>query len=313
MLLDNNLYEQMLIAPREQCPGINSLLVVSGYATAAMASYYIEDLQKREMGIKTKLIVGMTPRDGLRASDHKGFVSLMNNFPDEFSCSYVVNQHPPVHSKLYVFCEKSTPKMAFMGSANYTQTALFSKQGEIITNCDPILGLNYFCSIESQTMYCNHAEVENSVTFYTGGRLPESNTESYEGFDSVSVSLLTSDGAVGGRSGLNWGQRPEAGRDPNQAYIPLKAEIYRTTFFPEVGKHFTVLTDDNRTLICSRAQQNGKAIHTPLNNSHIGEYFRNRLGVPNGAQVTHGHLSRHGRTDVTFFKVDEENYYMDFG
>jgi hypothetical protein len=76
--------------------------------------------------------------------------------------------------------------------------------------------------------------------------------------------------------------------------------------------HFTINTDDNKTLIATRAQQNGKAIHTPHNNSLIGEYFRMRLGLPKGAFVQKEDLIRYGRTDVDFYKVDDENYYMDF-
>ncbi|MCF6301014.1 MAG: restriction endonuclease, partial [Proteobacteria bacterium] len=64
--------------------------------------------------------------------------------------------------------------------------------------------------------------------------------------------------------------------------------------------------------ICTRAQENGKAIQTPHNNSLIGEYFSFRLGVANGNLVTMGDLSKYGRTDVVFYKIDEENYFMDF-
>lgn len=55
-----------------------------------------------------------------------------------------------------------------------------------------------------------------------------------------------------------------------------------------------------------------KAITTPSNNSLLGEYFRNRLGVPNGAPVTKNDLLQYGRTDVTFYKIDDEQFYMDF-
>ena len=59
-------------------------------------------------------------------------------------------------------------------------------------------------------------------------------------------------------------------------------------------------------------QQNDKAITTPARNSDLGEYFRNRLGLANGAFVTRADLDRYGRTDVVFIKLDEETYYMDF-
>lgn len=47
-------------------------------------------------------------------------------------------------------------------------------------------------------------------------------------------------------------------------------------------------------------------------NSELGEYFSYRLGLPSGAKVTKEDLERYGRTDVDFYKLDEETYYMDF-
>ncbi len=111
-------------------------------------------------------------------------------------------------------------------------------------------------------------------------------------------------------SGLNWGQRE--GREPNQAYLSLRSSVYQTDFFPARTIHFTVYTDDNKVLICTRAQDNGKAIHTPHNNSLIGEYFRNRLGLTSGEYVTKDDLFAYGRTDVDFYKIDDETYFMDF-
>ena len=72
------------------------------------------------------------------------------------------------------------------------------------------------------------------------------------------------------------------------------------------------ITDDRHTLLLRVEQQNNKAITTPLSNALLGEYFRNRLGLHNGAYVTVNDLKRYGRTDVTFYKIDEEQYYMDF-
>ena len=64
--------------------------------------------------------------------------------------------------------------------------------------------------------------------------------------------------------------------------------------------------------VIEEEQQNDKAITTPASNALLGEYFRNRLGLANGAYVTAADLRSYGRTDVTFIKIDEEHYYMDF-
>ncbi|MPM75174.1 hypothetical protein SDC9_122165 [bioreactor metagenome] len=127
------------------------------------------------------------------------------------------------------------------------------------------------------------------------------------------VSLLSSrTGQVQTRGGLNWGQRER--RNPNQAYIQLSPEVYQSDFFPLRSIFFTVITDDQHTFICTRAQKSeeGQVIETPHDNSILGSYFRQRLGLPDGAYVETADLLRYGRTGVTFYKIDEENYYMDF-
>lgn len=59
-------------------------------------------------------------------------------------------------------------------------------------------------------------------------------------------------------------------------------------------------------------QENNKAITTPLSNAQLGEYFRNRLGKANGEYIWRKDLESYGRTNVTFYKLDEEQFYMDF-
>lgn len=110
-------------------------------------------------------------------------------------------------------------------------------------------------------------------------------------------------------SGLNWGQRP--GREPNQAYLPVSVDIQREQFFPDVGITFVLKTDDGHEFICKRAQQNGKAIHSE-NNSDLGRYFRQRLGVTPGGLVSMGHLLKFGRTSVDIYKICEREFLMDF-
>ena len=318
-----NLYEEILISPLLQ-NNFDKLLIVSGYATAAMSFHHLNELRQESRDIKLELIVGMTSKDGLTASNHNGFKELVRDeFSHNFSCSYIMNS-PPVHSKIYIWCHNDKPALAFAGSANYTQTAFcLHTQRESMTCCNPDDGADYFQMLLKETIFCEHPEAEELITIYRDNlRRKEYQTgvvdeaeydvNDYLGLPSVTVSLLDKNGTLPQRSGLNWGQRPEQRREPNQAYIRLTSEVYRTDFFPPVSVHFTLFTDDGKTLICTRAQQNGKAIETPHNNSLIGEYFRNRLAVPNGESVLIDHLIRYGKTGLTFYKIDNETYYMDF-
>jgi hypothetical protein len=252
---------------------------------------------------------------------------METTFAGNFLCSYLT-ELPSVHSKLYAWFKDDQPVCGFVGSANYTQNAFGKNQREIMTDSDPKEGLDYFQQLIPQTIYCNHLEAENLIQIYNERHFQRVEREretirqeeaniivatvepGLVGLPCVRLSFLDKKGHVPKSSGLNWGQR--SNREPNQAYIGVPSSIYNTDFFPDRKVQFTVLTDDEKILICTRAQDNGKAIHTPHNNSLIGEYFRNRLGVANGAAVGLDDLLGYGRTDVTFYKIDDETYYMDF-
>ncbi len=130
-----------------------------------------------------------------------------------------------------------------------------------------------------------------------------------QGQKKVTLSLLTSS-KTPAKSGINWGQRPF--RDPNQAYIHVPVEVQKSGFFPDLGEQFTVLTDDGKSFVMVRAQQNGKALHTTHNNALLGKYFRTRIGIDSGQYVERYHLDQYGRTTVSFTKIDDETYFLDF-
>ena len=318
----DKLYDEVLMKPSKN-PDFNKLLIVSGYATAAMSFHHFNDLKKKSINIHVQLIIGMTLSNGISYSNHSGFNDLINDNNISFNCSYI-NKGLPVHSKLYIWCNRDKPELAFTGSANYTQTAFcLNSQKEILAECNLKPSIEYFRLLERYSIPCNHSNANESVKIYRDrqrkkmrniNKSRETTGQELDYFElpSVTVSLLDKDGNLPERFGLNWGQRPEYNREPDQAYIRLTSDIYKSSFFPPLSIHFTVHTDDDKTMVCTRAQENGKAIHTPHNNSIIGQYFRKRLGVESGAKVTRDHLDQYGRADIIFYKVDDETYYMDF-
>ncbi|MCU7492385.1 MAG: NgoFVII family restriction endonuclease [Ignavibacteria bacterium] len=321
-MLTGHLIKSILIEPVKK--GADSLFIVSGFASPTMASKHIELIEEKlKTHINISLLIGMCPDGGLPLKDHISFIQLSQSLSkNQFRCSYLYDP-PAVHSKVYIWCKENTPVYAFCGSANYTQTGFSECQLEVMQPCDPKEALGYYNFLEGKSIYCTHGEVDNYIKFYIPERTPKNYSTDEEkesmytlsdvsAFPRVTVSFLERGGDLPKRSGLNWGQRPEVGREPNQAYIRLPSSIYKTNFFPPRPVHFTVLTDDKKSIICARAQDNGKAIHSTLNNSLLGEYFRNRLGLPNGAEVRKEDLVRYGRTDVDFYKIDEETYFMDF-
>jgi hypothetical protein len=133
-----------------------------------------------------------------------------------------------------------------------------------------------------------------------------------QGLPHVRISLLDNQGRLPTRSGLNWGQRPEYNRNTNEAYIRVPSDVNYLDFFPDVGIHFTIRTDDGEALRCTRAQDNSKAIETYNDNSLMGRYFRKRLGLADGVLIRKEDLLRYGRTHIDFYKVDNVTFYMDF-
>jgi hypothetical protein len=322
MIIDN-LFQTALIQPA--LDGADSLKIISGYATSAMAFHHLEENNRISKNINISLLVGMCPSDGISLSNHRGFQNILESgYSSLFSCSYIYKP-PAVHSKAFIWYKDRQFYKSFIGSANYTQNAFFEKQRELLIESNSTDLASYYDVLEKESIYCDNLDTEELIKIYNDKhyyrqhrheeKIKAGDSESLPGIealDNVKVSLLGKNGEIQTKGGLNWGQRP--GRDPNQAYIQLPPVVYKSDFFPLRAQHFTVVTDDNKTFICTRAQktEEGHAIETPQNNSLLGEYFRNRLKLPNGAFIRKEDLENYGRTDVTFYKIDNENYYMDF-
>lgn len=327
-LFTKSLFSRVLLQPAHDFA--NNLYIVSGYASSAMAFHHAENLKQQGFDIKIHLIIGMTARDSLSMTNHLGFKSLMEHeLTGKFECSYLVGR-TPVHSKVYSWLSHNEPVKGFTGSVNYSQQAFIGKhQGEVATECNPVQAYDYYQSLVEDSIFCTHQDAEDVVALYGNNRIVHSGQEAINedsdecdltlGLEKVTVSLISKQlGDVAPSSSLNWGHRKKNkdkyNRNPNQAYIQLPSDVYKSDFFPVRATHFTISTDDGKTLICTRAQKDaqGHAIETPHNNSLLGEYFRHRLGVANGGLVTLDDLHNYGRTDIDFYKIDEENYFMDF-
>jgi hypothetical protein len=320
-MIYKDMYNEVLIRPGLE--GADSLKIISGYATSVMASDHLEDLHKKHLNINISLLVGMCPSDGISLSNHRGFQSIVESkiiaFKGRFSCSYIYKA-PSVHSKLYIWYKGNNIYKTFIGSANYTRNAFYNHR-EILAEIHGS-NINEYCQmLEGDSIFCNLSDAESLVCVHNDSNyyrrhIHEDKSSSLElkstEIEHIKVSLLSRrTGEVQNRGGLNWGQRP--GREPNQAYIQLPPEVYNGDFFPKAPQSFTVVTDDDKIFICRRAEKDeqGQTIHTPQNNSYLGEYFRNRLGLANGSFVTREDLELYGRTDVDFYKIGDE-YYMDF-
>lgn len=308
--LTQELFSRVLVEPAVEYAA-DSLLVVSGFVTANMADRHLYVLNIEDRQIDLRLIVGMSKGTGVELAQHMAFKRLANQgaFGSKVYCNYVARGNP-IHAKTYIWLKDNHPVIAFAGSANYTLNGFGTSQIETLSTVDSNKALRFYDECLRNTVHCNAIDVEDMVEI-TETRSVAHDPNVLPAGEYVTLSLLNSrTGDTHKRSGLNWGQRE--GRERNQAYIPVPMDIARSGFFPEIGEQFTVLTDDGESFIFVRAQQGGKALETTENNSRIGKYIRNRIGVPLGEFVTREHLETYGRTDVNMTRIDEETFLLNF-
>ena len=291
--------------------GANRLCITTAHATPSMASWLLTTYAERDIGdVSIELVIESVADDGIDYNSHEGFKELQREYSGsgrgKFICSYLY-QPPASNKNSYIWLQDEKPMQAFNCSYDFTQDSLLRMRRGSMNVRAAAYAYRHFGKIIDRTIYCNHSEVEDYVVIRHTDSLLSTGGSSLE---SCVLSFLTRTGEPGTKSGLNWGQRKK--RNKNEAYIPLSREVARGGFFPLNNQHFLVVTDDHHTLQLRVEQQNDKAITTPSSNALLGEYFRNRLGLANGAYVSLDDLKSYGRTDVTFYKIDDEQYYMDF-
>ena len=347
-VVDADLFNYALINPLLSSDAPDTLCIVSGYATHAMASRHLIASTAMRKRLSVDLVYGMAGSDGVRKENHLGFISLSKKkefaYDGSFDCSYV-KKPLSVHSKVYVWCKGRMPVRAFIGSANYSENG-FRVNGRIetLSECDPETALSFFKKIKGKSVRCTKANRERDfaakprkfnvdklatvISVETDARSP------YKGCQKVTIPLINSRKTLGSGSGLNWGvyangltrlsnkNNPKSARDRNEAYIRVPKDIATSDFFPPFNKlakkreeqiRFTIVTDDRCVFSCVRTSGDyGKQIETPQDNAELGRYFRKRLGVPAGTYIDMATMKKYGRTDVVFYKTDDEMYVMDF-
>lgn len=307
-MLIRNLYKDVLIDPANS--GSNELFAISGYASATFANRHLSELSN----LKLNLIIGMPGR----RSDHLGYMNLISRFGGRFN-GYYLQGSPPVHCKAYAWYNGNNANQGFSGSANYSQPGFFSKyQLNQMTTENPVHIKDLFddllirsTAVDKFTFTgLNNIISKIPRTTIAGSVVPGGILWEIPDIR-VRISFLARNGTLPQRSGLNWGQRPDQNREPNQAYLSLKADSRNEGFLPPIGETFTLITDDNTSMDCVVAQQGRKAIHSTLDNSEIGRYIRKRIEVPLGSAISSGDLEQYGRTDYTIEKINEETFLLD--
>jgi len=323
MLYSKNLYDSVLLNPFKN-ENVSKLTVITGYSHPSIVDRHFKDIDNDRFNLK--LLIGM---GNTSLIEHRTYKQMMVDlFPERFECYYIKN-NMRVHSKLYNWSNDTGNNFSILGSANYSQNGLITNtQKELlykINNDNSEMISQYLTTIFDNSIICTD---ENALELIRYGesipQIPDVEVDLQNGmaieippvnnYLGYRISLLKRNGDVPQRSNLNWGQRPDQNREPNQAYIRVPKYLQDIGFFPDRYKHFIIqdISDEDLIFMAVRAQDNGKAIHSTENNSIIGTYFRNKVGVNLGNPIKLNDLINYGKTYVDFYKVDDETFLIDF-
>ncbi len=315
MLYTQDLEE--LIFHRHQLHEADELIVLSGYLGPRPVA------RLEELPFNSTVIYGMYGSEGIRPSLHNSLTNIQGEV-DNLNIFY---SNLPVHSKCYVWRRRGNIIHALIGSANFSINGLTTPFREVLaeTTFDTFRPLNdYISHILNNSISCLEVGMERVV-------------EEHEEFDYCLMTLLGKNGEVQNAAGLNWGQNPNNHTTPNDAYIALRTSHIRD--FPNLfpPKQMNPLKIDSR----GRMQRHNDSIEIiwddgwtmegllegsqPVNDiiypkqissfpvkAELGEYIRNRIGVPLGQPVRRHHLERYGRTDIEVSLLGDGVYKFDF-
>lgn len=116
------------------------------------------------------------------------------------------------------------------------------------------------------------------------------------------------------KSGLNQWNAGGRTRSLGEVYIPIPAWIHRkfSGFFPSKDTQFKLRLPDKSVLTAKVCQENSKALMTNPNEA-LGQWIlRDVLNLAEGEVLTYEKLEDIGLDAVVVYKIDEENYEIDF-
>ena len=305
LIYQPNIYENILTFP--YASGLRMAKIITGYASSSFVYHVIHEFPE----LKLDIIIGMAKKNGISKWDHIEYNRIASS-TNRLSVKYYIGDKP-IHIKGLIW-DSQERDVAFAGSSNFSWNG-YRDYIEMMTSVPKNELIHAFPSVDF--IDCKSPEVDDidiiidSIT----AQQPRSLKEIATTKEVVHVPLFSEkQQRMHDRSGLNWGQRPEYSREPNQAYIPVPKSIHdqHPDFFPPKDQEFTMLTDDGESFVCVMAQDNRKAIETRYDNSILGRYFRKRLNVSLGSYITLGDLEKYGRKSLSIYKIGSDLFFFDY-
>lgn len=319
MLYTQNLEE--IIFQRHEILDTDELIVLSGYLGPRPVA------RLEELPFNSRVIYGMYGSEGIQTRLHNSLTRIQNNV-DNLNIFY---SQLPVHSKCYIWRNQGQIIHALIGSANFSVNGLTTPYREILaeTTRDTFNPLNdYLGHVLNNSISCLEIGIQGVQ----------------EGVDTdgiCNMALLMANGQTHNASGLNWGYManglPSLKRGIDDACIPISIDYIRQS--PELFP--PKLTDRELIDVRGRRQRSNEAIELiwddgivmegllegtntidgvaypkqissfPAKNE-MGEYLRQRIGVPLGQPVQRHHLDRYGRTNISVSLLGNGIYSCDF-
>lgn len=316
MLYTQDLEE--IIFQRHQTFNSDEMIVLSGY----LGPKPVERLNT--LPFNSSVIYGMYGSEGIKSSLHDSLLQIHKNSKSVD----VFYSKLPVHSKCYLWRKKGKIIHALIGSANFSINGLRTPFREVLTETT-------FDTFEPLNKYVQHV-LNNSISCEED--VQENKKIKREVLkDYCKTTLLDKNGEVQNVGGLNWGQNPKNHTRKDDAYIAIRTSHIKenpnlfkpkqetpTHFLGKGRKHrhndsVEIIWDDGlimEALFEGSQPLNGitypKQISSFPSKSELGEYIRDRIGVPRGAPVRKHHLIEYGRTDIDISLIGEGIYKFDF-
>jgi len=326
MLITNENQLRMLEVLEQELNEAEEAWLVSGYVTVQA----LEELRMQELGSEKPIhiVIGLSAIEALPGSAAAYLRFLDQRIRRAGGC--VVASRQPTHGKFYVF-QKKLKTVGYVGSSNLTVHGLFRRpECNVRVSEDTskeLLSLARRLVTESDGLQ-SLVVVQSATTSSVGSEMGSSRTQEhsalseYRPLPRLDIPLRTREGSVPQKSGLNWWQGGGRERNPDEAYIPLRRDMLERAkeFFPNearFGTTFECITDDgvHMKMMLEGRQGNGyaKQITSAGHKAAFGNWIlRRKLRLPECTPVTRETLDRYGRDYVTFHKVSENLYYMDF-
>ena len=317
MLFTQDLEE--LIFHRHEMHLSDELIILSGYLGPKPVARLVE------LPFNSTVIYGMYGSEGIKPSLHQSLLSIQNNV-ENLNLYY---SKLAIHSKCYVWRNRGEIVHALIGSANFSTNGLTTPIREVLaeTTHDTFRPLNnYLQHILNNSISCLEVGNERVVDETPNSAI-------------CLMSLLDRASNMPVSSGLNWGQNPNNHTTPDDAYIAIrmkhinnypnlfqvkqiKPSESRTDNRGRIQRHndaIEIIWDDGMTmegLLEGSQKRNGliypKQVSSFPVKAQLGQYIRNRIGVPLGQPVRKHHLENYGRTNIAVSLIADGVYHFDF-